>query len=1040
RIANRLSKWAVSPDADLISDLQKLLGQTEIDQKTLSQSRRLFAILLDTPGGMKIQTIHSFCQEILKRFPLEAKISPYFEVMDDRTAKEALENIKSDLLQKIETDPNCQTAKSLAFITTKISEFTFPKLMNSLTQNRNKIIRVLDQYPSVQDLICKIADKLQISCDCKSEDVINKFWNNTPKTKILEFANALKQGGKSDIEKAQAISSALKNNDYNLYRKVFLTDKNEPRKTVATQKVIASFPLALALAQQEVERILFTDNMICSIQLLESTSAVLHVAQDLLNNYNKFKQTHSKVDYEDLIVQTRNLLEDPNVAQWVLYKLDGGIDHVLIDEAQDTAPDQWAIVKAITNEFFYGSGAKSDNNTIFVVGDRKQSIYSFQGADPQEFEKSRLYFASKSTKETPFKQINLDVSFRSSSAILDTVNQVFSSLDASKGVATEEHQVCHIPSRIGEAGKIEIWPLIETQKNDNPSIWYPPVEKLIAESTSARLAKMIAENIYKMVSSQELLVSQNRPLKYQDFMILVQRRNSFVEELVRECKQIGVNIAGADKIKLLEQIAIQDLVSLGKFVLLPEDDLSLAEILKSPLFNLTDMDLQNICCNRGSQSLWQSMKKNSAYNDVSQILQSLLNLSNLRPFEFYAYVLSTLSGRKKFISRLGHEVEDGLDEFINLTISFERDHIPSLQTFIDWIEQDDVEIKRELEQNQADAVRIMTVHGSKGLQAPIVILPDTARVKSIRNEAELLINDDMLFYPFSSDEYENNCKKIKSKQKELALEEYHRLLYVALTRAEERLYICGYQKGGLNSDSWYELCKSSLGNICEKQQDKLIYETPQEAPLPPKETHKDTFQKDIDFSWINNPLPKEMPLAKPLRASKIDDDNEQISSPLDINHPEYFRRGIIIHKLLQILPDTDKSKHYELAKKFVSHHGSTLSEYAQNQITSEVVSLLSDSRFSIFFGPDSKPEVPIMGEVEGQIISGQIDRLVITPQEVKILDYKTNRPAASNLKDVPLAYIKQLRAYRSLIQKIYPQKEVKTYILWTNTASIMEIE
>ncbi|MBE6444495.1 MAG: double-strand break repair helicase AddA [Alphaproteobacteria bacterium] len=1040
RIANRLSKWAISHDAELISDLQKLLGQSKIDQKTLSQSRRLFAILLDTPGGMKIQTIHSFCQEILKRFPLEAKISPYFEVMDDRTAKEALENIKSDLLQKIETDPNCQTAKSLAFITTKISEFTFPKLMNSLTQNRNKIIRVLNQYPSVQDLIYKLADKLQIPCNCKTEDIVNKFWNNTPKTKILEFANALKQGSKSDLEKAQIVSSALKNNDYNLYRKVFLTDKNEPRKTVATQKVISLFPLASTLAQQEVERILFTDNLICSIQLLESTTAVLHVAQDLLDNYNKFKQIHSKVDYEDLIVQTRNLLEDPGIAQWVLYKLDGGIDHVLIDEAQDTAPDQWAIIKAITSEFFYGSGAKNNSNTVFVVGDRKQSIYSFQGADPQEFEKSRLYFAKKSTKEAPFKQINLDVSFRSSSAILDTVNQVFSTLEASKGVVSEEHQVCHIPSRIGEAGKIEIWPLIEAQKDDAPSIWLPPVEKITAESTSARLAKMIAENIHKMVSSQEFLVSQNRPLKYQDFMILVQRRNSFVEELVRECKQIGVNIAGADKIKLLEQIAIQDLVSLGKFVLLPEDDLSLAEVLKSPLFNLADTDLQILCCNRGSQSLWQSMKKNSAYNGINQILQNLLNLSNLRPFEFYAYILSSLAGRKKFISRLGHEVEDGIDEFINLTISFERDHIPSLQIFIDWIERDDVEIKRELEQNQTDAVRIMTVHGSKGLQAPVVILPDTARVKSIRNEAELLIDENMLFYPFNSNEYENNCKKIKSKQKELSLEEYHRLLYVALTRAEERLYICGYQKGGLNSDSWYELCKSSLSNICEKHQDKLIYETPQEAPLPPKETHQSIAQNNIDFSWINHPLPQETPLSKPLAASKIDDDNEQISSPLDTNHPEYFRRGIIIHKLLQILPETNASKHLELAKKFVSYHGSMLSEAAQNQIVFEVTSLLSDSRFSIFFGPNSRPEVPIMGEVEGQIISGQIDRLVVTPQEVKILDYKTNRPAASSPKDVPVAYIKQLRAYKSLIQKIYPQKIISTYILWTNTASIMEIK
>jgi len=576
RIANRLSKWSISDDESLISDLQKLLGTATVDQQLICQARRLFALLLDAPGGMKIQTIHSFCQETLKRFPLEAKISPYFEVMDDRSAKEALEDIKQNLLQKIENEPNSSIAQSLSFITTKMSEFTFPKLMNSLTQNRNKITRLLQQYSSIDDLIATIANRLGISTDCNIEDILNSFWQNAPLSDLRNLAQAMKYGSKADQAKSMDIESSLANQNYDQYRKIFLTDKNEPRKNIASQSVIKSFPQSLDLGQKETDRILYTDNLLSSAHLLASTKAVLYLAQELLTAYNSFKKLHSKVDYEDLIVQTRNLLEDADVAQWVLYKLDGGIDHVLIDEAQDTSPDQWAIVRSITNEFFYGEGNQHKTNTVFVVGDRKQSIYSFQGADPQEFEKSRLYFASKSSPNAPFKQINLDVSFRSTSAILDAVNQVFSSQEANSGVSTPEHQVHHIPSRIGEAGKIEIWPIIEAQKNENPSIWLPPVEQSKAESTSARLAKLIAENIHTMVSNKELLVSQNRPIAYRDFMILVQRRNSFVDELVRECKKIGVNISGADKIKLLEQIAVQDLVSLGKFVLLPEDDLSLA--------------------------------------------------------------------------------------------------------------------------------------------------------------------------------------------------------------------------------------------------------------------------------------------------------------------------------------------------------------------------------------------------------------------------------------------------------------------------------
>jgi len=1041
RITSRLSNWAVTDDKTLTTELQKLLGTNNIDDNIYSQARRLFALVLETAGGMKIQTIHSFCQEILKRFPLEAKISPYFEVMDDRTAKEALESIKKSLFLKIEQSPDCQTAKALAYITSKMSEFTFPKLMNSLTNNRNRIIQILNSYSSIEELINTIAERLHISPQTTTEQILQNFWNQTDNNSIVAFAQAMLNGSETDKAKSKNLLLSLKNKDYNSYHKLFLTDKNEPRKTPATKKVLSLFPQGEEIAYTEALRLISTDTLLASAELLSSTTAVLYLAQDLLNCYTSFKRLNSKMDYEDLIIQTKQLLQNPQVADWVLYKLDGGIDHVLIDEAQDTSPAQWEIIKSITNEFFYGNSSKTKTGTIFAVGDRKQSIYSFQGADPKEFENSKIHFSDKASSQAPFAEINLDVSFRSVSAIMDTVNRIFSYPEAKQGVVPSTQSVCHIPSRIGEGGKIEIWPLIESQKEDTANIWQPPVERTTAESTSSRLATLIAETIHRQVSKKEILVSQNRPIRYKDYMILVQRRNSFVEELVRACKNLNVSIAGADKIKLSEQIAVQDLISLAKFVLLPDDDLSLAEALKSPLFELTDDDLLHLCWNRGTKSLWQQLKTSTNHSQTTQILQELLRLAdNIRPFEFFNYILTILHGRQKFLSRLGHEADDGLDEFINLTLSFEQEHIPSLQMFIEWIEEDEVEIKRELEQNQSDAVRIMTVHGSKGLQAPIVILPDTTRVKSIRNEAELLLDNNILFYPFSSDEYEDNCKRIKQMQKKQSLEEYHRLLYVALTRAEERLYICGYQRGKLSAESWYQLCLDSLSGLCLPQADKQIYEVHQEAPLPtptsiPVSQH--TYKK---FEWLYSPAPEESPLSKPLAPSKTEDEEELTSSPLTDNHILYFKRGSIIHKLLQFLPTTPLTNRENTALKYIQKQYPEISLSEQQKITSEVISLLSSPDFSHLFGSNSQAEVPVMGEVDGQIISGQIDRLVITPELISIVDYKTNRPAAKSLSEVPPSYFKQLRAYKKLIQKIYPHSIVKTYILWTNTAQIMEIE
>ena len=1041
RIVERLSKWATITDDKLISELEDLLNiklQTNKQASSLiAQARRLFAILLDTPGGLKIQTIHSFCQEILKRFPLEAKISPYFTIMDERETSETLEQIKLDILRQ----PNTLDIKeALDYLTSHCSEYTFPKILASITDNCNMLENYFAAHPDFETVLESISANLNLTKSTNKDSILRLFWQDLPLFSIKNLITSLDSGTDVSKENAVQLAAAIEANDFEIYKSVLLTKENTPKKNFLVKQVISKFPETENIYAQECERLLNCLNILCNIDLRDSTSAILTISREILSRYHTYKTNHSKMDYNDLIIKTKNLLNSSEATDWILYKLDGGIDHILIDEAQDTSPDQWAIIKAFAAEFFSGMGSKSQKPTFFAVGDRKQSIYSFQGADVAEFEKMHQWFKQITND---FQTINMEVSFRSTSAILDTVNSVFSNSSAKQGVIPKNQDIRHTPSRIGEGGHVEIWDLCRPQSDINADIWLPPVERITTQSASALLAQKIAELIKKKVTSKELKAN-GEPLKYSDFLILVQRRNSFVEEMVRACKNIDVNIAGIDKINLNEHIAINDLIAIAKFTLLTSDDLNLACVLKSPLFNLTDDDLIELCCKRKDNSLWQQICQNPKYTLTVQTLQSLINLAqHNRPFEFFSYILNDLQGRRKFIARLSSECEDAIDEFINLTLNFEQDNIPSLQLFIEWMLSDDVEVKRNLEQNDFDAVRLMTVHGSKGLQAPIVILPDTVRIKNTNQEAGWITNKDSLLYPLGKDYYNDDCINAQQLKQNLTLEEYNRLLYVALTRAGEQLYICGYtNKNSPNDQSWHELCHQSINRL-SGQNDQLPFVYDIVGNYCP-DTKENKSQKPSHYeipAWTSNPIMPENPLSRPLAPSHQDTKQISALSPLDNdNSSRLYARGNIIHKLLQFIPLQPHSNVSETIRAYLKTQAIDFSSSEQDKIYHEVLSLVENPQFAPLFAPNSLAEVSVMGQVDDRIISGKIDRLVVTSTSVMIVDYKTNRPAARTLSDVPPSYIKQLSAYKQLISRIYPNKKIDCYILWTNTAQMMHID
>lgn len=1042
RIFERLSEWAVISEKKLEENIIKLFpeGQLSFDEFSTykERARTLFAVLLDTPGGIKIQTIHGFCQDLLSRFPIEAGVSPYFEVMESNEQSDILEQIRRDLLNDLELSALNDKAKYMMYITENMKEANFDKALQEIIENHSKLQSIFNHYPNFDSFVQNLARRIGVDSDKLIIDHQTDFMNFL-RGYLATIVDTLNHGTPAENETASLLNSIIKNNfkaaDFSLAQKLFLTGNKTP-KIKGTKSSLAYNPDIAVTGQKIADKLNSTLRLITKQRLFFASRAIFGLAHELFSKYDEYKKQRAKLDYDDLIFYAGNLLADSSASDWVLYKLDGGIDHILVDEAQDTSPEQWKIIKSLSEEFFAGEGSKNEQRTIFVVGDRKQSIFSFQGADPQKMEDMSHYFQNKI--HNGFEKINLDVSFRSTSAVLDTVNKIFSQPEAADGVVAKNEKVNHLPYRVGEWGKVEIWPLIikdEAQNNDENDNEYSYLIQKKKTSPKYQLARQIALKIKDLMAKS---LSTPRPLRFGDFMILVQKRSHFMNEFIRACKESNVNVSGADRMNLLEQIAIQDLISLAEFLLLPNDDLSLAEVLKSPLFNLTDDDLFKLCWNRKNANLWSKLKDFTEYRSIYEQLQNLFNLVDfVRPFELFNYVLTKMNGRRNFILRMGYEVEDSLDEFMNLVLNFEKEHIPSLQNFVEWITSHSCEVKREIKQNESDAVRIMTAHGSKGLQARVVFLPDTTIGNNVKNEQKLLVDEDggVAYYPFCKDNYDEKCKYVNQNDALKDAEERRRLLYVALTRAEDELYVCGYANSlkDLPEDSWYSLCRRILekegkeqtggeytyetaGYIAQKQKSDVVYDN--KMPEVP--------------AWINEFAKPESALSKPYTPSKIENDEDvDTISPLT-EQGNYFKRGTIIHKLLQFLPQT-KENHKEIIAKYLSQTG--FSENQQKQIETEVLSLLNTTEFSDIFGQYSKAEVPIMGEINGRIFSAQIDRLIIMPDKIKIVDFKTNR----RIDEIPQAYVNQLKIYAELIKRIYPDKPVETYILWTNKLKLTRI-
>ena len=1000
RISARLEKWALADDADLRFELAELI-EGEPSKEQVKIARKLFSSTLESSPPPRIQTIHSFCQDVLKRFPLESGIQPYFEVADDVTAKELIRETTLQILSR--------RHEAVDYIAATAGEWKFNEVIGEIISQRNRIRDLFDGVESPQVIVDYIYAQHGLEKSAQMSDVFTGFFEFHPErlNAVRQLAQAmLKSDNANDTARGEKLLSALESRDFEEYAIIFLTKENEARKKIITNGGKKFLPEADEVAAYEQEMLIEVINKATLIENLEFTRHVISLSHAILAVYDDLKKSRALIDYNDLIYTTKKLLTTTNNAAWVLYKLDGGIDHILVDEAQDTSPDQWRIILALLDEFMAGEGAARGERTIFIVGDEKQSIYSFQGADQKKFNEMVEYIRQRCVEAgKPFSDLKLEISFRSVEAVLKLTDNTFQPEQLRKSISSSVKEISHIVNRKAEGGHVEIWPLIRNEDKPELENWQLPVKYHTAKSADLLLAEKISDTIADWLQSGRKLAATGKTVRPSDILILLRSRGNLADMLINRLKRKNIAVSGSDRLKITDHIAIQDLLALANFLLLPSDDLSLAAVLKSPLFGISEEELFELCYKREG-SLWNNLKPSS----ITETLHRLLNAVDfVSVYDLYSLVLDQLDGRKKMIARLGSEVNDVLDEFLDLAVNFERAHTNSLQHFVHWVGLSKIEIKRDMEQGGQEQVRIMTVHGAKGLEAPIVFLADAAKLPKPQRQ---LVWNDTHFYSYKSKTriFAGLRQAVEMAEAE-DYDEYLRLLYVAITRARDELYICG-SLGERNTNiekSWYQILENSLTKFGIKDEASGIvrYETPHEKEIsefiPPKLKTKPAL-------------------------------------------PEYMRKKIVVSRRLleeidEEIPFTDAAENIEYGNrvhKILEIAGQMNADIREEYLKTEekLATLFSKPEFAEIFGKNSRAEVPIIGELSGKLVSGRIDRLVIKKDEIMIVDFKTSR----RIPDImPQNYIRQMDKYRQIIQMQYPDKKIGIYILWTNGPELVPL-
>lgn len=1087
RVFAELARWTVLDDAALTQVLADL-GEERVQARTLSFARQLFARALEAPGGLKVQTIHAFCERLLQQFPLEANVPGHFEVADDDRQKDLLDRAKNIVMQRAinapDSAPNSALRHALVALIDASDDETIDTAFGELLRKRDVYIRYI---ASREDGLAEHSKRLSAVLGLSPGDTIEGLANDIAdgtlgafnRERLADLQEAAQNSDKkSDLDLANRVSTALATEEgaaqIETWLAVFTTNAGEPRSEARflTKNVRQDFPdlydEAVAVLRFGVPDV---RNRLNALKTFADTSALLTLAGAIIEAYLGFKNQLGLLDYDDLIAKTERLLAGSEAAMWVQYKLDRGLSHILVDEAQDTSPAQWRVVTALSEAFFHDAG--SDHRarggpvrTLFAVGDEKQSIYSFQGAAPDAFDYQRRFFERKAEEaQLPWHNITLNLSFRSTNDILSAVDAVFAPVEMATSVSrmgVDPHQAY----RANAAGEVRLWPLLEESDTETAEDWRRPVDRPAnaLEQLAARIAADIASSI------------RNEGLRAGNFLILLKKRGQIMGLVNKALKSAGLPVAGMDRLALTDHIAVRDLLCLADVMLLPEDDLSLASLLKSPFFDFSDDDLMALATAR-SGSLLEAMRGSGEARYRSAYDQIVLWLNRVdfeTPYRFFARILAADGGRRKLLTRLGSEADDLIDEFLAQALDYETTMTAGrggsgLQGFSHWIKQKSGDIKRQMDAAR-DEVRVMTVHGAKGLESPIVYLVDDGsqprahvhRPHIFAHWPEGAKGMPALFWGARAKKDQTDLQRELLDASDMdAMAEYRRLLYVGMTRAEDRLIVCGKQgKRAMSDDNWYRLAEATLKpnmrtvETEDGQVNHFLWRTsePQASERPePAKMQADDLGGIPD--WLLTPPPPPPPVAKAMSPSRLDAAQERAE---ELSWEERFdalgnqdssfalKRGQAVHTLLQHLPALADEDRDAAAQSYLAHAlPSGCPPHMVEQITASVFDILTDPKFSVLFGPESRAEVGIAGHLQSTeglyAVSGKIDRLCHLEKGLLIVDFKTNARVPDTVAGTPTNYVNQLAAYRALLRRSFPDTDIHAAILWVSAARLDQL-
>ncbi len=1038
RVASRLARWVRLSTPELKADLFAL-GEDVNDAALLARARTLFARVLDAPGGgVRIQTIHGFCQSLLAGFPVEAGLVPGFRPLEAREEAGMAREALAEMLVEEQRTGSTRIGDAIAAMSLRMGEGAAenflrecarnPQAMAELPSGIGPFLRRAFALPSgdIEEVLAAACDDDAFDCDALERLAeANRAWGTATGQKL--------HGAIVDWLAQPLAERAVRLGDL---RGMFFTQKDTLKK--ASAKLIAAEPdydeLADAVGTRAAELIAIR----AQAAYADALAGALEAGRAYADAYVRAKRRAGAVDFDDLIRETLKLLAQPGIGDWVRFKLDQTTEHVLIDEAQDTNPQQWAIVRSLVEEYFSGDAVRAAGmRTLFVVGDYKQAIFGFQGTDPIFFRAAHHDFTRRAALPPEYRgdareldTLSLTHSFRTTRPVLEFVDAAIAALpDPGMGIDTPETHESEVPG----PGTVTLWaPTVVEAAGDDEEGWI--------DDSTRMIARQIARAIKGWIGTLPL-ESKGRMLQAGDVMVLVKRRGDLASLIVARLYAEGVPVAGVDRLRLDAPLAVQDLLAAIRFALQPDDDLSLANLLVSPLIGWTQEQLLAGALREGG-SLWRHLRQtnSAAVEPLSRILR---RADFATPYRFLEELLSgEMDGRRKLIARLGEEARDPIDELLNAALSFEGVATASLQRFVEWFDRGEVEIKRDAGAS-GGAVRVMTAHGSKGLQAPLVLLADAAIDPA--NSRRDIVNWSPdghdgaaipVFRPRSAERGTPVDDAVAAVDRR-ELEEHWRLFYVAATRAEERLVIAGAPSARCQGVppplSWYSAAAAAFDALGVGQgEDARVFTglTPQ-APVAAR-AHRaaPSAATAATPGWLRAPAPAEARPPRPLAPSALGED-EVSDPPPTATMRAAAERGRLLHQLFERLPDLPRADRAAAAERWLAGAAGVGDAKLRQRVTRDAMAILDDPAFADLFGPDALAEAPIAAVVGTQVVAGTVDRLCIGATAVRVVDFKTGRRVPDVIGNIPVYHLKQMAAYVAALRVIFPTHAVEAALLYT---------